>query len=255
MQFGSGGPYLGIEMEDVTAESVASLKLSAESGVIVRSVEQGSPAEAAHLQANDVILEYAGMPVFSTAGLTRLVQETPVDRTVSLVVSRDGKKTSLSVKIGARKSGWSSGPVTVITPDTVLRKFEVVPPGSGTFRLQVPGREGRTFSFTMPYRPQLGVTVQALTDQMRTFLGVTGKGGILVTDVTPGSAASSALRAGDVILSIDGRSLAATNDLTQELARKTAGAKIEMKIVRDKKEMTVTVELPKSQTVQRGIKV
>ena len=103
------GSYLGIEMENVTADNMSSYKLSAELGVIVRTVEKGSPAEAANLREKDVIVEYAGMPVFSTMQLTRLVQETPEGRTVNLVISRDGKKLDLNVKMGKREGPLSLG--------------------------------------------------------------------------------------------------------------------------------------------------
>ena len=40
----SSGAYLGIEMSDVTSANMAQYKLSDERGVIVRSVQAGSPA-------------------------------------------------------------------------------------------------------------------------------------------------------------------------------------------------------------------
>src|SRR5512137_1051344 len=46
-----GGSYLGIQMEDVSSKNMADYKLSTESGVIVKSVDKGSPAESAKLQA------------------------------------------------------------------------------------------------------------------------------------------------------------------------------------------------------------
>ena len=74
------GSYLGIRMEDVTSDNMASYKLDAERGVIVRSVDKGSPAEEASLREKDVILEYDGIPVISSTQLKRLVQETPPGR-------------------------------------------------------------------------------------------------------------------------------------------------------------------------------
>lgn len=253
VRVGIDGAYMGITMEDVTADSVAKCKLSSETGVIVRSVEKGSPAEAAHLQENDVILEYAGIPVFSMAELTRLVQETPVDRTVNLVVSRDGKKINLTVKIAQRKGAALADRFTVITPNDVLRRFEFNPPGGGLFQFTLPNGRSRTLSFATPSRPQLGVTVEAVTEQMAEFLGVPGKKGVLVTSVTAGTPAASVLRAGDVILSIDGKAVADPQDLTQALSSKAQGAKVELKVIRDKKEISVTVDLSKSGGVQRGI--
>ena len=92
-------PYLGVEIEDVTAENMSSYKLPSERGVIVRSVEKESPAGYADLKNNDVIVEYAGTPVFSAAQLTRLVSETPPGRKVDLVISRDGAKMTVTAKI------------------------------------------------------------------------------------------------------------------------------------------------------------
>src|SRR4029079_16053180 len=90
-------------------QNMASYQLTDERGVIVRTVEKGSPAEAANLQEKDVILEYAGMPVFSTTQMMRLVQETPEGRKVILGVSRDGKKLDLTVNIGKREGPLGQG--------------------------------------------------------------------------------------------------------------------------------------------------
>ena len=244
------GAYLGIQMEDVTAENMAKYKLTSETGVIVRSVEKGSPAETARILENDVILEYAGIPVFSTSGLARLVQETPVNRTVNLGLSRDGKKINLAVKTGERPGAALS--------DRLNRRLEVIQPGSGRFLLRAPLEIGRSLDLTLPRvvsRPQLGVTAQALTDQLAEFLGVPGKKGILVSSVTAGSPAASALRAGDVIVSIDGKTATEPTDLSQAVSRKEPGSKIDLKVIRDKKEITLAVELPKSGPARQGVKI
>jgi S1-C subfamily serine protease len=83
LNLNSNRSYLGIQMEDVTADNMSTYKLSNERGVIIRSVEEGSPAEKANLRANDVVLEYAGNQVWSTMQLSRLVQETPPGRNVT----------------------------------------------------------------------------------------------------------------------------------------------------------------------------
>jgi serine protease Do len=252
------GSYLGIGMEDVTADNLAKYKLTSETGVIVRSVEKASPAEAARLQENDVILEYAGIPVFSAAELSRLVQETPVNRTVNLVVSRDGKKINLSAKLGERKGSSLSVRPNVLPRGPEERLFEFGEPGSGIFQFRLPSDRKLALGRLMPNfvgRLQLGVTIQTLTDQMGEFLGVPGKKGVLVTSVTAGSPAASVLRAGDVVISIDGKTASDPSDLTQALARKQPGDKVDLRIIRDKKEIAVSVEFPKSGTASQGIKV
>jgi len=234
--------WLGIEMEEVTAENMASHKLADETGVIVRSVEKGSPAETAKLQAGDVILEYAGIPVFSIAALTRLVQETPIPRTVKLAVSREGRKIDLNVKVGERvgdRLGW-------VTPAPLRRQFDAFRPGERNFQFVLPSRDSLFYEWFPRTRAQLGVTVETLTEQMASFLGVPGKKGLLITSVTESSPAATALRAGDVIVSVDGTAMVNPSDLTQLMARKEPGAKLDLKIIREKKETSVSIELPKS---------
>lgn len=249
------GTYLGIGLEDVTAGNFAQYKLSGETGVIVQSVEKGSPAEAAHLQENDVILEYAGIPVFSAAELTRLVQETPAGRTLNLVVSRDGRKSDIAIKTGERNDGELARRFNLIGPNDMLRRFDFGSPGRGTFQFDVPGGGTRSYGYVIPSRPRLGITADTLTEQMAEFLGVPGKKGILVTSVTQGTPAAAALRAGDVIVSVDGKSISTPEDLAQEMARKPADARVELRIVRDKKETSVTVNVAKSETQPSGIRV
>ena len=246
------GSYLGIEMENVTADNMSLYKLSAELGVIVRTVEKGSPAEAANLREKDVILEYAGMPVFSTMQLTRLVQETPEGRTVNLVISRDGKKLDLNVKMGKREGPLSQGERPGFDHD---RNWGFGGPGGRSFEFEVPeGRLPFGFSFPpgrdgeiiRPDRPRLGVTLQSLTDQMGEYLGVPDRKGALVTSVVEGSAAAAAnIKAGDVIVRAGERVIADPDDLLRAIRQKDQGEKLELKAIRDKKEISLTVELPK----------
>ncbi len=255
--------YLGIEMEEVTADNMGTYKLSTERGVIVRSVEEESPAEAAGLMEKDVILEYAGMPVYSAVQLTRLVWETPPGRKVDLTVSRDGKKLSLTAKIGEREGPWMlrDGRKSMVIPGPNSEgEFRFEGPSGRVFRFKGPG--GGPFAFNLPGgdsfwdgkdRPKLGITLQNLTDQMAEHLGVPGKKGVLVTAVSQGSPAAAAnIKAGDVIFRADEKTIEDPEDLMQLVQRKSSGEKIELKIIRDKREMTVAVELPKKEVKKTG---
>lgn len=258
-----GGAYLGVEMEEVTASNMAVYKLTAERGVIVRNVEKGTPAEAAGLQVKDVILEFSGTPVLSTSQFSRMVRETPVGRKVDLVVSRDGKKVSLSAKLGERPGGGS---------------FAVTRPGDREGRvLRFEGPQGRDFSFRVPddlggsgrnfvwrgigpemdlrERPRLGVTLDSLTDQMGEFLGVPGKKGALVVSVTEGTPAAGKLKAGDVIVRADDKAIENAGDLERILRGKGEEAKVDLKVIRDKKELSLAVELARSGQSSRGYRM
>jgi S1-C subfamily serine protease len=252
--------FLGIEMQEVTADNMASYKLPSERGVIVRSVEKGSPAEAAGIQEKDVILEFGGTPVLSTAQLGRLVREMPTGRKVDLVVSRDGKKLNLSAKLASREGPDGHRSVQVVPGGEDRRAFRFYSPDGQTWGFQAP--RGRDFTFEMPAvpglleraeeRPRLGVTLQPLTDQMAEFLSVPGKKGVLVTGTVEGAPAVGKLKAGDVITAADGQSVDSPEALTSIVRKKDSGAKIDLKVIRDKKEMTMSIELAKTDAKQRG---
>ncbi len=238
LRIGDRTAYLGVRMEDVTADNMAKYKLTKEMGVIVSSVEKGTPAEAAGIQENDVILEYCGIPVISATQLARLVEETPVGRKVELLVSRDGKRLTLTAKLAER-----SGRAVEAAPRArVERRWELDIPEIEGFVLRGPGWN-RWFGLRAESRPRLGVTLEPLTDQMAEFLGVPGKEGALVTSVAKDSPADAKLRAGDVIVRADGKSVRNPDDLTRIIRDKDRGATIELRVIRDKKEITVSIQL------------
>ncbi len=258
LQGGGSGAFLGIQMQDVDAESAAKYKLSQERGVIVRSVEKGSPAEEAKLQSDDVILRFEGIEILSSTQLARIVSETPPGRRVDLVISRDGKSLNLSAKLERKPE-----------PDLWGRHMESIPPRSdrgGDRQSPEPlyrfgGPDGRApFGLWLPApdrhgQPRLGIVVQPLTDQMAKFLGVPDKKGALVTSVMEGQPAADKVKAGDVIIEAGGRTVETPEDLIEAVRRNDQGT-INLKIVRDKKEMSVAVDLSQGEaTPGRGYKL
>jgi serine protease Do len=244
----SDGGYLGIGMKEVTADDMSTYKLKEERGVIINSVVQGSPAEEAKLQEKDVILEFADIHVWSTQQFSRLVKETPVGRTVELGISRDGKRLELAVKIGKRearsdRAGNEAGRNMWVLPAPNDRLFEDyfrgLPDG-----IPVPRTEGK---------PRLGVTLLPLTDQLGEHLGVPGGKGALVSSVAKDSPSAGKLNSGDVITEADGKTVNNPDDLAR-VVRENEGGTIILKVIRDKKKMTITVSLP-SEENQRGYRL
>ena len=72
------------------------LNLSPRDPLIVKSVNADSPAEKAHLQTNDEIVSFAGVPISGIKQLTNLLQKCAGHPT-PLVVKRDGERQTLSV--------------------------------------------------------------------------------------------------------------------------------------------------------------
>src|ERR1019366_899982 len=96
-----GTVHLDVTLRDVTAEEAEALKLPAVAGAIVNSVQKGSAAAKAGIEAGDAIIEFDGIRVRSSAEMRRLIRETPAGRTVAIKIVRNGKASVLSAKLDA----------------------------------------------------------------------------------------------------------------------------------------------------------
>lgn len=102
----------------------------------------------------------------------------------------------------------------------VKRMFENWTPGPDGHMDMLRGVSGRT---------RLGVQVQDVGGDMADALELSEERGAFVIDVIDDTPASrGGVRAGDVILSIDGRAVDDTDDLRQELARSTGVTRVEV---------------------------
>jgi serine protease Do len=247
IQTNTSGAYLGIQMEDVTATNLSKYKLTSEKGVIVREVQKKSPAEDAKLQEDDVILEYGGYPVWSSAQMSHLVEETPVGRKVDLVVSRDGKRITLTAQIGSRDGRRSENRMEIIPGDRYGQMFR-------DFQFNFPDFRNRNANQPTS-KPRLGVTLQPLSDQLAEYFGVPGKKGALISDVKEGSPSAGKLKSGDVIIRVDAKEVKDPEDVIQAVNDKSEGS-LTLNIIRDKKEITVVVTLPARPAEEgKGIKL
>jgi serine protease Do len=232
----SSGAYLGIHMTDVTEDNRTDYKLDDVAGVIVQTVEEGSPAGAGGLKEKDVILEFDGIKVRSTIQFQRLVQETPVGRKVELLISRAGKQMPVSARLERRNErlqaeGSRVFPNPLNEPNS--REFFYRSPNYPDLRMPdaIQQRTGR-----------LGVTLQPLSEQLAEYLGVPGKKGVLVSSVLENSPSSGKLKAGDVIIQAKSSDIESPQELA-DLIREQNGGAIKLKVIRNKKEVAVEINL------------
>ncbi len=95
--------------------------------------------------------------------------------------------------------------------------------------------------------PILGVEAEALTPQLAEFFGV--KDGVLVRSVFKDSAAEKAgIKAGDVITKVEQEPVTSASELTGALRSARSKTTFPLQIVRDRREMTLTVTIDKTHT-------
>jgi len=197
--------WLGVRIQDVTADIAEGLGLETAAGALVTDVPEG-PALEAGLEVGDVITSFDGAPVEDTRELVRIVGQSPVGETVRVIVLRDGTTQTLLVTLGRRETEER-----VAFPD----------PGEAA-----PEPENTAF---------LGLTLMPLTDELRDENAAQDvEGGLFISAVDPASeAATRGLMAGDVITEVGQQPIADLDALRARVSdAEAAGQKSVLLLIR-----------------------
>jgi serine protease Do len=227
-----GGSFLGIGVSELNSERMKALNLREERGVEVTRVEDEGPAAKGGMKVGDVILEYNGQRVEGTEQLLRLVSETPPGREVKIGVSRAGSLQTLTVRTGSKKA-WIAkhgDQMRIELPEMPELMVPDVPKAFMTWRSAA-----------------LGIEAESVEGQLAEFFGV--KEGVLVRSVAKGSAAERAgIKAGDVIIKVDTTVVASPKEVTQALRSNKGRKDVPLRVVREKREISISVSLDEDRT-------
>ncbi len=175
--------WIGVSIQSVSPEIAKAFGLKEEKGALVADVVAGSPAEAAGIKRGDIIVSFDGKEIKNSTDLPVRVAETPLGKTVTVRVLREGKETDLSVKVS-----------------------------------EMP--EGKFAALAGSRESSLGLAVKDITPELRRQLGIREKSGIIVIDVASGSPAEDAgLQAGDVIKEVNRKPVKSVKDYVTLIAK------------------------------------
>ncbi len=160
---------IGVVIQEVTKDLATSFGLDRPRGALVNSVEKGSPADKAGVEATDIITRFDGKQVDSSSDLPRIVGGTRPGTKVDVEVWRKGTTRSLALSVGELQEER----VAARDAPRSQRSAEVA-------------------------ANRLGLVVSELTAKQKDDLKVTH--GLMVTDVRP--EARGELRRGDVLLTL-----------------------------------------------------
>ncbi len=177
--------YLGVQIQGMTPTMASSLGLPKDRGEIVAGVEPNGPASAAGIKQGDVVMKMNGQEVTPDNSLSYIVANLPVGSTVPVEVVRNGRRVQLKATIAQRPS-------------------EALLAGQPQEEENAQSRESDQAGAEAA-RKSLGLTLQALTPEIRQQLRITDTtGGVVISHVNPSSsAAQEGLRRGDIITSIN----------------------------------------------------
>jgi serine protease Do len=176
-------------------------------GVFVQRVAPGGPADKAGVKAEDIIVAIDGKPVRSGNELVDRVTQTPVGNTLTLTVLRNSKRQDLKVTIGDLA--------------------QIFPERYGSPREDAPGAGGEGT------QARFGITIENLTEARKQSLNFRETGGVLVSNVEPGSFAEDiGLLQRDVIVSINRQPVNSVEDVRRMQDKLKTGDAVAFRVMR-----------------------
>lgn len=217
-----------------------------EGKVVITSIDRESPAELANLKEGDVVCKIDGKEVKDSQMLASEIRRKKPGKNVALEVERKGKTLEVRVKLGEY-------PEREVRREFEIKFPQLFPPE--TTKPSVPPKIQKPFPLPERLFPEffprkwesrnyIGVSLEELTDELSRHFGVREGRGLLVSKFSEDSPAEKAgLKVGDVIVKADGVKVETIKELSGLIQDKKNGEKIKIEFLRDKKAMSVDVEV------------
>jgi len=165
--------WLGVRVQDVTRELAESFEMKKPYGALISQVLADSPAEKAGLKVGDVIVGFNDQLVDSSASLPPMVGAANIAQKARVKVIRDKRSKTIKVKL-------ENLPSNPLAANEVEKKPSV--------------------------DAVLGMSLTNLTAEMRDKWQIKNHG-VLVKKVNEGAAFDAGIRAGDLIMQLNGQAV------------------------------------------------
>ncbi|ROZ72775.1 DegQ family serine endoprotease [Ramlibacter sp. WS9] len=179
---------IGVQIDQVTKDVAESIGLGKPQGALVRSVESGSPADKAGVEAGDIVTKFDGKTIERATDLQRLVGNTKPGTRSTMTVFRRGGSKDIAVTVAE------------IEPEKPVRRAadkDEKPKGS-------------------PAAQSVGLSVSDMSAEQKKDLKL--KGGVKVEAVTD-AAARAGIHEGDIIVAIGNTEIASVKDFDAVIAK------------------------------------
>lgn len=227
--------WLGVLIQPVSREMARSFGLDQPKGALVAEVVEGGPADAAGLQAGDLIVSFDGDPIRSHDELPWVASTLGAGKTADVEILRGTTPKILKVKLGSK-------------PDDSIASVSPHPRSSGG----PPGVSPVNPHHPKPSKPStptpskgLGLKVSDLTPQIAAQLGLPVSEGVLIEDVEAGSPArGTMLRPGDVVLQVGATPITSVDDFRAAVKDLSSGDIVRLRLQRGNARLFVAFNMP-----------
>jgi serine protease Do len=203
---------IGVQVQNVTPELAKSFGMTEAQGALVAEVNPDSPAAKAGIHQGDIIIDFNGHPIHEMNELPRMVADTAPGAKATLKVLREGKEKTLNL--------------------TIVELSEE--------------RQAQAKEEGGAEKTPLGLEVQNLTPTLAQQFRLRDNKGVVVVQVESGSPAADAnIRAGDLILEVNGAVVGSVKEYREAIAKVQKDTVARFLIKRADRTLYLTVENPK----------
>ncbi len=200
--------YIGVNIQSVTADIADALKLDKAKGALVADVVPGGPADNAGIQRGDIIVAFNGKEVKDSHDLPAMVASGSIGENATVTVLRDGDEKKLKVKVDKLRSSGE-----------------------------------RSEEATKESQGKWGMELQDLNKEMARRLDLESDGGIVITNIRPGSPADeAAMKRGDIILEVNRKPVGSVKELKEQIAAAEAEDSLLILVQRDRARLYVALK-------------
>lgn len=179
--------WIGVTIQSLDEVGAKALGLPHSKGALIGEVIPGQPADAAGMQAGDVILAVNGEEVADSGDLSRKIAAVKPGEKVMVSIWREGARKNVTVKIAERQN-------------------------------ESPKGKAAENSLKTPVVSMIGIATRKVTSEDVKRLRLESESGLLVIRVESDSKGEEAdIRVGDVILAVNGKAVNSEKELTNIL--------------------------------------
>jgi serine protease Do len=199
--------FVGIRPATVSSAIAEQLSLpSNQKGALVEQVTRGMPADKAGVRVGDVIIDIDGTPITSDSGMRRAIGETKPGTTVKMGLLRGGKNIVLPVTVEA-------------LDENALAASEQQAKQS---------------------MQKLGVAVDSVPREFARKLGLDDGEGVVVLGVAR-RGRFAGLKIGDVIVSVNGKSVSTAEDFVDAVSAVREGQPLKLVVKNEESDQMITI--------------
>ncbi|MDX1490518.1 MAG: Do family serine endopeptidase [Pseudohongiellaceae bacterium] len=198
---------LGVMIKDVDYALAEAFSMTRPMGAFVDEVQAGSPAEAAGVLNNDIVVAFNGQEIESSSQLPFYVGQVRPGTVASLTVIRDGTPLNLDVEVGSL-------------------------PQEGMVAVNPSEEE--------PRRNSLGLAIDELSEEAQEMTGLSG---VRVSEIEDGPAAAAGIQVGDIIVMLNRQEVPSIQRFILVAEALPETGYVPIRIVRDGRGTTLVLEL------------